>query len=289
MEKAGLRYRSDCLRHYTVISSTRCSESNDRKFRLKTNFTKSDLSAWFSFTLIHFKSSTSKYIFFGDGTNRVANEYITIVQEPGDKRTAVNDGGSLSAGTWYNIVFNYESSQYNIYINNTLKSTTIGTSTGNVPLIEPNYNITVPSNPLGAAAQFALSLAGSQVPFSTIPGSYWDPNINPPQPTTLQQSLLANPIAAAGKFVSNLLGANKTGTQIFYNKLYKMNTRNLLLLFLFIGYFNGNAQNKKNILLTINSNPVYSSDFTKVFNKNLDLVVEESKKCCWIFRLVYWL
>ena len=90
--------------------------------------------------LIHFKSSTSKYIFFGDGTNRVANEYITIVQEPGDKRTAVNDGGSLSAGTWYNIVFNYESSQYNIYINNTLKSTTIGTSTGNVPLItDPDF------------------------------------------------------------------------------------------------------------------------------------------------------
>ena len=57
-----------------------------------------------------------------------------------------------------------------------------------------------------------------------------------------------------------------------------MNTRNLLLLFLFIAYFNGNAQNKKNVLLTINSNPVYSSDFTKVFNKNLDLVVEESQK-----------
>ena len=90
--------------------------------------------------LIHFKSSIGKYIFFGDGTTRVANEYITIVQEPGDKRTAVNDGGSLSAGTWYNIVFNYESSQYNIYINNTLKSTTIGTSTGNVPLItDPDF------------------------------------------------------------------------------------------------------------------------------------------------------
>ena len=89
--------------------------------------------------------------------------------------------------------------------------------TGNVPLIEPNYNITVPSNPVGVAAQFALSLAGSQIPFSPIPGSYWDTSINPPQPTTLQQSLLANPIAAAGNFVSNLLGANKTGTQIFYN------------------------------------------------------------------------
>ena len=90
--------------------------------------------------LIHFKSSIGKYIFFGDSTTRVVNEYITIVQEPGDKRTAVNDGGSLSAGVWYNIVFNYESSQYNIYINNTLKSTTIGSSTGNVPLItDPDF------------------------------------------------------------------------------------------------------------------------------------------------------
>jgi hypothetical protein len=91
-------------------------------------------------SLIHFKSSIGKYIGFGPVTNRVSNEYITIVQEPGDKRTAVNDGGSLSAGVWYNIVFNYESSQYNIYINNTLKSTTIGSSTGNVPLItDPDF------------------------------------------------------------------------------------------------------------------------------------------------------
>ena len=88
--------------------------------------------------------------------------------------------------------------------------------TGRVPLIEPNYNITVPSNPLTAAADFALRLGGSTTPFSLIPGSYWDTSINPPQPTTLQQSLLANPLAAAGNFVSNLLGANKTGTQIFY-------------------------------------------------------------------------
>ena len=90
--------------------------------------------------LIHFKSSTGKYISFGDTTTRVSGEYITIVQEPGDRRTSVNDGGSLSAGVWYNIVFNYESSQYNIYINNILKSTTIGSSLGNVPLItDPDF------------------------------------------------------------------------------------------------------------------------------------------------------
>ena len=57
-----------------------------------------------------------------------------------------------------------------------------------------------------------------------------------------------------------------------------MNTRNLVVLLIFIGYFSGNAQNKKDVLLTINSNPIYSSDFTKVFNKNLDLVLEESQK-----------
>jgi len=89
--------------------------------------------------------------------------------------------------------------------------------TGNVPLIEPNYQITVPSNPISASADFLLRLGGSIAPFSLIPGSYFDPNINPPSPTTVQQSLLANPIAAVGNFVSNLLGAGKTGTQIFYN------------------------------------------------------------------------
>lgn len=89
--------------------------------------------------------------------------------------------------------------------------------TGNVPIIEPNYQITVPSNPVTASADFALRLGGSLLPFSLIPGSYFDPNINPPSPTTIQQSLLANPLAAVGNFVSNLLGAGKTGTQIFYN------------------------------------------------------------------------
>jgi len=89
--------------------------------------------------------------------------------------------------------------------------------TGRVPLIEPNYQITVPSNPLTASADFLLRLEGSIVPFSLIPGSYFDPNINPPTPSTIAQSLIANPIAAVGNFVSNLLGAGKTGTQIFYN------------------------------------------------------------------------
>jgi hypothetical protein len=89
--------------------------------------------------------------------------------------------------------------------------------TGRVPLIEPNYQITVPSNLLTASADFALRLGGSIAPFSPIPGSYFDPSINPPSPSTIQQSLLSNPLAALGNFTSNLLGAGKTGSQIFYN------------------------------------------------------------------------
>lgn len=88
---------------------------------------------------------------------------------------------------------------------------------GRVPLIEPNYQITVLANPITAVADFTLRLSGAYTPFSLIPGSYFDPSINPPKPTTIAQSLFANPIAALGNFVSNLLGAGKTGTQIFYN------------------------------------------------------------------------
>ena len=103
------------------------------------------------------------------------------------------------------------------FLNINSSTNVVNILTGRVPLIEPNYQITVPSNPIAAAADFSLRLAGSELPFSLIPGSYFDPNINPPRPSTIAQSLLANPIAAVGNFVSNLLGAGKTGSQIFYN------------------------------------------------------------------------
>ena len=103
------------------------------------------------------------------------------------------------------------------FLNINSSTNVVNILTGRVPLIEPNYQITVPANPITAAADFSLRLAGSVIPFSLIPGSYFDPNINPPRPSTIAQSLLANPIAAVGNFVSNLLGAGKTGSQIFYN------------------------------------------------------------------------
>ena len=57
-----------------------------------------------------------------------------------------------------------------------------------------------------------------------------------------------------------------------------MNNRNLLILLLLVSCFTGISQKKSDVLLTIDSEPVYSSEFKKVFNKNLELVIEESQK-----------
>ena len=91
--------------------------------------------------------------------------------------------------------------------------------TGIVPLIEPNYQITLPANPIIAATDFALRLAGSYIPVSPIPGSYWDTSVQLGQPTTIQQISNAFRDSATGKFFSRLLGANRTGSQIMYNNM----------------------------------------------------------------------
>ena len=89
--------------------------------------------------------------------------------------------------------------------------------TGRVPLIEPNWTITVPSNPILAATDFALRLAGSIIPVSPIPGSYWDASINSGQPTTIQQLQNAFRRSTVGNFFNRLLGAPQTGSQLFLN------------------------------------------------------------------------
>jgi len=88
---------------------------------------------------------------------------------------------------------------------------------GRVPALEPNWTITVPQTPIIAATDLALRLAGSIIPISPIPGSYWDTSINPKQPTTLGQLTNAFRRSDVGKFLNRLLGANQTGSQIFYN------------------------------------------------------------------------
>jgi hypothetical protein len=88
--------------------------------------------------------------------------------------------------------------------------------TGRVPLIEPNYTITIPANPILAAADFALRLAGTIIPVSTIPGSYFDSSINTRQPTTIQQLTNAFKKTAVGKAFNKVLGA-QTGSELFLN------------------------------------------------------------------------
>ena len=89
--------------------------------------------------------------------------------------------------------------------------------TGRVPLIQPDFRITVPANPILAATDFALRLAGSILPVSPIIGSYWDTSINSGQPTTIQQLTNAFRRSGTGKFFSRVLGFNKTGSQLFLN------------------------------------------------------------------------
>jgi len=89
--------------------------------------------------------------------------------------------------------------------------------TGQVPLIQPNWSITQPENPVVAATDFILRLAGSVIPFSPIPGSYFDPNATYRQPTTTQQLGDAFRGSVVGNIFTTLAGTNLTGSEIFYN------------------------------------------------------------------------
>jgi hypothetical protein len=96
-------------------------------------------------------------------------------------------------------------------------SNLFGVLTNRIPLIEPNYQITVPGNPVIAAVDLATRLSGSYFPVSPIPGSYWDTEIRLGQPTTIQQIKNAFNFvteSGVGKFFARLLGAD-SGSQKF--------------------------------------------------------------------------
>lgn len=80
--------------------------------------------------------------------------------------------------------------------------------TGKLPLISPNWSITEPANPLTSAADFATKLSGANIPFSPIPGSYFDTNISLGQLSRTTQ--LRNN-------VRRLLTGNNTGSETFFN------------------------------------------------------------------------
>jgi hypothetical protein len=81
------------------------------------------------------------YIAFGAITNQLVNEYITIATLATgivNRRTAVTDGGSLLANTWYNICINWNGTFYDIYVNG-VKRNVVSSTAGHVPrLTNPN-------------------------------------------------------------------------------------------------------------------------------------------------------
>jgi hypothetical protein len=91
--------------------------------------------------------------------------------------------------------------------------------TGVVPIIEPNFTITVTANPILAATNFALRLGGSILPVSPIPGSYFDPNVNPGPQTSIQQMSNAFRRSGVGRFFNRLMGGGDTGSQIMFNNM----------------------------------------------------------------------
>ncbi len=96
-------------------------------------------------------------------------------------------------------------------------SNIFGFLTNRIPLVEPNYQITVPGNPLLAAVDLAQRLSGTYFPVSPIPGSYWDTEIRLGQPTTIQQIQSAFSFvtqSGIGKFFARLLGSD-SGSQKF--------------------------------------------------------------------------
>lgn len=61
---------------------------------------------------------------------------------------------------------------------------------------------------------------------------------------------------------------------LFTMKMKKYLALILVLLFINLSF----SQNKKDVLLTVDGKPVYTSEFKRVYNKNLDLVKDESQK-----------
>jgi len=57
-----------------------------------------------------------------------------------------------------------------------------------------------------------------------------------------------------------------------------MNFKNILVFILLVSFYTIDAQERNDIIFTVDDQPVYSNEFLKVFNKNRDIVVEENKK-----------
>jgi hypothetical protein len=84
-------------------------------------------------------------------------------------------------------------------------ATALNLLTGREPLIEPNYKVTVSKTLAGQAVDFIQTVAGTQLPFSTIPGDYLTDPRNPikyrPTPSTQLGSIIQDVTGAIGSLI----------------------------------------------------------------------------------------
>ena len=88
-------------------------------------------------------------------------------------------------------------------------------ATGQQPLIYRNWGITVPENPIVAAADFATRLAGAYWPVSFIPGDYFDENQKNGSPTSQNSGVLTNVNQITGGLLGPILNLKRNPSQIF--------------------------------------------------------------------------
>ena len=92
-------------------------------------------------------------------------------------------------------------------------------ASGRIPLIEKNYSITVPENPIDFAANFLLRLSGTYFPASPIPGDYFDEDMAQWRPTAANQIVSA---FAGGRDPRTIFGSLDTSTN--YSQIFLSNT-----------------------------------------------------------------
>ena len=84
-------------------------------------------------------------------------------------------------------------------------ATALNLLTGREPLIEPNFKISVSDTLVGQAVDFVQTVAGTQLPFSTIPGDYLTDPRNPinyrPTPSTQLGAIVQDVTGAIGSLI----------------------------------------------------------------------------------------
>lgn len=86
---------------------------------------------------------------------------------------------------------------------------------GNQSLINLNWSITVPESPILAAAEFALRLSGAYVPFSPIPGSYFNENTKGGKQTSQTSKALDVTNNLTGGLLGPILNLRRNPSEIF--------------------------------------------------------------------------